>query len=825
MKYEAVSLKCALTFLFVLSGAAAAQTPVRVLQAADFKHYIDAFNQSDTAPHTSFIANSDAWVFLENNIPLFDSPDPEVNEIYYFRWWTYRKHIKETPEGFVITEFLPEVSWAGKDNSIDCAAGHHFHEGRWLANSKYLDDYAVFWFRKGGEPRRYSFWAAESLWARYLVSGNDILLKALLPDLIENYNAWERDHLDANGLFWQIDDRDGMEMGIGGNGYRPTINSYMYGDALAIAKVASLTGQKEIAQEFADKAAKLKRLVEGNLWNPKAQFYEVVPRGPDSHWREVREELGYTPWYFNLPDSDKSAAWVQLLDTNGFRAPFGPTTAERRHAQYRVSYEGHECQWNGPSWPFATAVTLTALANLLDNYQQSVVSKQDYFDVLKSYTHSQHLQLPDGRMVPWIDEDLNPTNGDWIARTLLKERGSQVPERGIDYNHSTYCDLIISGLVGLRPREDSKVEVRPLAPVSWDYFCLDRVRYHSHWLTILWDRTGDHYHQGKGLRLLADGELLASADSLQPVQGILPPAQSRAAHGGWEKYSGNPVMGGKYGTCFDISTLKEGDAYRMWVSWRPKQSVALVESKDGIIWGEPPRVVLGPLPGSTWEQDINRPVVIKRDGTYHMWYTGQAREHSWIGYATSVDGIAWRRMSDKPVLSPDKAWEKAAVMCPDVIWDATAKLYRMWYSGGEQYEPDAIGYATSPDGLAWTKHAGNPIFKSDPALPWEQYKVTACQIVPDSGWYLMFYIGFRDIDHAQIGLARSKDGLSGWERLPANPIVQPDPGAWDHDACYKPYAIFEGDRWLLWYNGRHGGLEQIGMVFHQGHDLGFPGQK
>ena len=56
----------------------------------------------------------------------------------------YRKHIKETPEGFIITEFLPEVSWAGKDNSIDCAAGHHFHEVRWLANPKYLDDYAVF---------------------------------------------------------------------------------------------------------------------------------------------------------------------------------------------------------------------------------------------------------------------------------------------------------------------------------------------------------------------------------------------------------------------------------------------------------------------------------------------------------------------------------------------------------------------------------------------------------------------------------------------------------------------------------------------------------
>ena len=49
-------------------------------------------------------------------------------------------------------------------------------------------------------------------------------------------------------------------------------------------------------------------------------------------------------------------------------------------------------------------------------------------------------------------------------------------------------------------------------------------------------------------------------------------------------------------------------------------------------------------------------------------------------------------------------------MCPDVVWDGDSHQYRMWYSGGEQNEPNAIGYATSPDGLTWTKHADNPIF-------------------------------------------------------------------------------------------------------------------
>src|ERR1700751_6138189 len=77
---------------------------------------------------------------------------------------------------------------------------------------------------------------------------------------------------------------------------------------------------------------------------------------------------------------------------------------------------------------------------------------------------------------------------------------------------------------------------------------------------------------------------------------------------GWVKYSKNPVLGGDLGTCFDISVLKEGNTYRMWFSWRPRKSIALVESKDGVQWSKP-LIVLGPNAKTDWENDINRPVV------------------------------------------------------------------------------------------------------------------------------------------------------------------------------------------------------------------------
>src|SRR5207247_7425967 len=125
--------------------------------------------------------------------------------------------------------------------------------------------------------------------------------------------------------------------------------------------------------------------------------------------------------------------------------------------------------------------------------------------------------------------------------------------------------------------------------------------------------------------------------------------------------------------CFDVAVLRHGDRYRMWFSWRPKQSIALVESQDGLTWTEP-TVVLGPNAKSGWEEDVNRPTVVKNGESYHMWYTGQryaaqAKGRSWIGYAPSPDGKTWERQSDKPVLSPEQPWEKVAVMCPHVLYD------------------------------------------------------------------------------------------------------------------------------------------------------------
>ena len=517
---------CRYPVALVLMGCIAGCTcpsGTNVLDLSVVDAYVNKFNQSDEELYIQTYSNAQAADFLKENIPLFDCPDKELEEIYYFRWWTYRKHVKQTPEGYIITEFHPDVSWAGKYNGISCPAMLHYNEGRWLRNQTCLNDYTNYWLRGGGSPRSYSFPIAHALYGYYLVTGKDSLIKEFLPDLMKNFGEWEKERFDiSRGLFWQIDNRDGMEVSICGSGYRATINSYMAADARAIAHIGRLV-QDNQAKSYGEKSETIRKNMIRTLWDKESNFFKVLSREENAPLCDARELHGYTPWCFDLADPEYAVAWKFIMDTNHFYAPYGPTTAERCHPKFAVAYEGHACQWNGPSWPLSTSITLTGLANLLNNQEQPYISKKDYFDLLKIYTKCHHRTKENGTVVPWIDENLDPFTGNWLSRTMLEARGwtpgSGGRERGKDYNHSSYCDLIISGLIGIRPQEGNILTVNPLIPEGvWDYFCLENVPYHGKNITVLYDKTGEKYQKGKGLTLFVNGRKMASSPDLSSLK-------------------------------------------------------------------------------------------------------------------------------------------------------------------------------------------------------------------------------------------------------------------------------------------------------------------
>ncbi len=289
----------------------------------------------------------------------------------------------------------------------------------------------------------------------------------------------------------------------------------------------------------------------------------------------------------------------------------------------------------------------------------------------------------------------------------------------------------------------------------------------------------------------------------------------------WWDYPSNPVLSIGQKNDWDSQHVydpaiifKEG-IYHMWYSGRDgiNERIGYANSTDGIFWK---KYTLNPVLDignkNSWDNvSVDRPSVVIHNNTINMWYTGFIYNgkvlESRIGYAVSKDGLNWKKYPS-PILNFTEPWEKFNVQCPNVIFDENDNLFKMWYSGGEQYEPDEVGYAYSKDGINWTKYDGNPIFK--PGVGWEEKKIGSFQVVKINYTYYAFYNAFDRNVISRIGMAKSKDGIN-WVRNPGNPIIiQGMKGSWNDFHVYKPIALFNENKWLLWYNAR-GSRERIGI--------------
>ncbi|MDI3321165.1 MGH1-like glycoside hydrolase domain-containing protein [Pinibacter soli] len=478
------------------------------------KKDVTYFNLIDSGDVQNYVPNDKAYDWILQNTPLFECPDSTIQTVYNYRWWTFRKHLKQTPEGFVFTEFIIPVSHAGKYNAISSALGHQVYEGRWLHDPKYIQQYLNFWFFVDSKEKkqflhRFSGWVEDAVYNFYLVNNDLNYVKSVIPAMDADYKLWEEERRFPDGLFWQYDVKDAMEESISGSrkfrNKRPSINSYMYGNAVAMEKMAVLTGVDSLKDHYRNKAAELKNGVENKLWSNKDSFFETGMEKGDT-LANAREAIGFTPWYFNLPDdNDKYVkAWSQIVDTAGFMAPWGLTTAERRHPQFRTHGVG-KCEWDGAIWPFASTQTLKGLSHLLTDYKhKGGMTPQVFYNAFHTYASSHQM---DG--VIYIGEYQDEKTGAWLKGNNPRSRY---------YNHSGFCDLVINDLVGFKPRVDNKIDVDPLLPANeWDWFCLENVLYHGKQVSILWDKSGKKYNKGKGFHIYVDNKEVYHGNQLKHV--------------------------------------------------------------------------------------------------------------------------------------------------------------------------------------------------------------------------------------------------------------------------------------------------------------------
>jgi len=496
--------------------------------------YVEKFNRDDEEIIKNLIDNAHAKEWLEENAPLLDCPDKTLEEIYYFRWWTFRKHIKYTEDGYVVTEFLPPLNgnWLGKHGTIMAPAAYHMAEAKWLkSGKKIVEDYALLWLEDKSGAYPFSSWFLDTLW-ECSVQENDYSFGIQHLDLlIRYYEKTADEHQSSTGLFWCTDDMDAMEWSISGSevaengpdrqpGIRPTLNSYMAANARAIANFARKAGREDIAARFDAEYKRLKKLLTELLWD--GGFYKAchsrdlnnLPKVTElAPHRNCRELHGYIPWWFKLAPEGYDKAFETLKDDKGFRHPYGLTTAEQSHPCFLYKFdEVNRCFWNGYIWPFATSHVLYAVNSLLENYEQDTMTKEDFYDILSGYAKCHYRTMYDGRRICWIDEEIDPRTGTWKVR-ISKPSGSNYYDapgvvlkegeyrRGRDYNHSVFCDIVLHCLLGIKC-EKGEVTVQPKIPDDWDYFMVENLWLAGKCYRVVFDKDGSHYGLGKGLQII-----------------------------------------------------------------------------------------------------------------------------------------------------------------------------------------------------------------------------------------------------------------------------------------------------------------------------------
>jgi predicted GH43/DUF377 family glycosyl hydrolase len=289
----------------------------------------------------------------------------------------------------------------------------------------------------------------------------------------------------------------------------------------------------------------------------------------------------------------------------------------------------------------------------------------------------------------------------------------------------------------------------------------------------------------------------------------------------WTEYAGNPLnVQGTPGS-WDASVVvpsvifnSDSNRFEMWYTSFtgsfPNGGIGFAYSSDGINWTKHPSAVM--TPGATgWDSlFVGAASVIKESGSYKMWYTGWksfTRLPRSIGYATSPDGINWTKYSGNPVLSPLTGWESGGVGYQSVI--KMTGGYLMFYTG--EAANALTGRAISSDGITWERYSNNPVLPAGGIGEWDRSNYLGKVIAIEDTLY-MYYTGESNpgISGSAIGMATSNDTGKTWNKYIHNPIITRS--TWNSGWTESGSVLFSQNKLWLYYDGGSTSGGRIGFA-------------
>lgn len=289
---------------------------------------------------------------------------------------------------------------------------------------------------------------------------------------------------------------------------------------------------------------------------------------------------------------------------------------------------------------------------------------------------------------------------------------------------------------------------------------------------------------------------------------------------GWTPYKNNPVFKSDPtlldGTFGDPWVIKDDDTYVMYYgatkgdfSDTNTVSIFRATSKDGINWERNSIPLLSKGSSGDWDSvKVETPSIIKLlDGSYRMYYAGSNLPDSeagfQMGFATSPDGITWKKHRNSPVLRLGKKgdFDEISIFEPSILYKDGE--YWMWYAGMSGKLQVSFGLAKSKDGMAWEKKG--EVMRIDIEREGRnEVGITEDHVIWNGSEFEMFYAVLQDEGQVlnPIWHAVSKDGIN-WIKDNGPILRKGDENSWTGQGIASPSVLFEDGKYRMWYVGAH----------------------